>query len=443
MKKIAVIGSGIAGMSSAWLLSQKHDVTLYEKDDRIGGHTNTVSVGDKNIDTGFIVYNEKNYPNLIALFDHLEVKTEKTPMSFGVSLDNGRLEYCGSSLSGIFAQRSNLFSPGFIKMLLDIKRFYKEAPRDSKTTDLSSMTLGDYLNNNGYGSRFIDDHIIPMGAAIWSTPANEMLNYPILSFIRFCENHGLLQVNDRPQWRTVTNGSRQYVEKITSNYKNNIRLNAAIRSATPVQDGVILERFDGQIRKYDAVVFATHANQALNIIGGSSTTHNRLLGAFKYEKNLAILHTDESFMPKRKSAWSSWNYLSDSSSAEDLNQLCVTYWMNNLQNLKGDKNYFVTLNPNRELEEGTIIRSFPYEHPVFDTEAISAQRMLWNLQGMNNFWFCGSYFGYGFHEDALQSGLAVAEELGGLERPWHFDPAESRIHRTMENQSAGQKKDVA
>ncbi len=427
-KRIAVVGSGISGLSAAWLLSKNHDVTLFEKDDRLGGHSNTVSIADQDIDTGFIVYNTTNYPNLIAFFDHLGVSTQATEMSFSVSMNEGQVEYAGTSLSALFAQKSNLFKPSYWGMIRDIMKFYREAPDLLSRDDAEFLTLGEFLKDGDYGRAFIDHHLLPMGAAIWSTPASEMMHYPAVTFVRFCQNHGLLKISDRPEWRTVQGGSRQYVSKIAEILGNRIRLNSAVSAIHQSKAGVVIECRDGHIQHFDDVVIATHADQALYMLTAPTKMQEKLLGAFSYEKNLAVLHTDRDFMPKRESAWASWNYLGTNGETQVEDQLCVTYWMNRLQGLKSDDEFFVTLNPGKTPADGTVLRTFPYDHPLFDGKAIAAQSMLWNLQGKNNIWFCGSYFGYGFHEDGIQSGLAVAEALGGEMRPWSMDYAQSRIH---------------
>jgi predicted NAD/FAD-binding protein len=427
MKKIAVIGSGISGLSAAWLLAKKHDVTLLEKDDRLGGHSNTVSADGHNIDTGFIVYNTKNYPNLVNFFKELQIDTDPTEMSFSVSMGDGALEYSGTSIGGLFAQKSNLLSPSFWKMLMEIRRFYKEAPEIFTAEQTQFITLGDFLEKGGYSRELIDNHLLPMGAAIWSTPASDMMNYPAETFIRFCQNHGLLQLKDRPEWRTVQQGSQQYVNKVAKILGDKIKLNTAVEIIHPERSGVMVQSRNGSVQRFDDVVIATHADQALSMISEPSQMQQKILGSFRYEKNLAVLHSDERFMPKRQNAWASWNYLTHSTDGQEKQQLSMTYWMNKLQNISAQKNYLVTLNPAIQIEEGTVIRSFPYEHPLFDTAAIAAQHRLWNLQGQNRLWFCGSYFGYGFHEDGIQSGLAVAEALGGLRRPWAHDIQQSRI----------------
>ncbi|MTI08895.1 NAD(P)/FAD-dependent oxidoreductase [Curvivirga aplysinae] len=424
--KIGVVGTGVAGMSAAWLLSQKHDVFVFEKDDRIGGHSNTVDAGDCHVDTGFIVYNEKNYPNLIALFDYLDVETNETDMSFGVSIGQGKFEYSGTDLWGMLAQRRNAFRPKFWQLMFDILKFYRETDQVLVDKSLQVLTLGDYLERNGYSESFIKDHILPMGAAIWSTPMDKMLQYPLESFIRFRDNHGLLQVSDRPKWRTVNGGSKKYVAKITEPYADNIKLNRVIEAVWNDSNKSYIRDRNGQVEEFDHVVLATHGDQTAQILPDEYRAEQRIFKQFQYQPNIAHLHTDESLMPKTKRAWSSWNYLRETIDEEE--NVCVTYWMNRLQNLVTDKNYFVTLNPTRMPREGSVIRSFLYHHPVFDRNAISAQKLLWNLQGTKRIWYCGSYFGYGFHEDALQSGLAVAEQLGGLKRPWNVPDESGRIH---------------
>lgn len=428
MKKIAVIGSGISGLSAAWLLAQNHDVTLFEKDDRLGGHSNTVEIDGQYIDTGFIVYNELNYPHLVAFFKQLNISTQPGEVSFSVSFDNGKFEYSGASTTALLAQKSNLLRPAFWRMICDILKFYREAPEFLDRAETEHWTLGKFLVLGGYGRYFMDCHLLPMGAAIWSIPAKNMLNYPAATFIRFCQNHGLLQISDRSEWRTVTGGSRQYVDRVADILSGRIHLNSAVAAVHTGESGVLVECRNGHVQQFDDVLLATHADQALPLIAEPTTVQKKLLGSFKYKKNLAILHSDPSLMPKRRKAWASWNYIGDDHDASSREDLSVTYWMNRLQKLNTNKNYFVTLNPAVEPKDGTVLRSFPYDHPLFDNAAIAAQKMLWNLQGHQNLWFCGSYFGYGFHEDGIQSGLAAAEALGGHLRPWQIDPSRSRIH---------------
>jgi predicted NAD/FAD-binding protein len=427
--KIAVIGTGISGMAAAWLLSSRHEVTVYERADRIGGHSNTVDArtahGTVAVDTGFIVYNEQTYPNLTALFEHLGVASEATEMSLGVSLKNGQLEYAGENLATVFAQKRNLLRPRFWSMLRDLRRFYRDAPSDMRRLG-QQATLGDYLKIGGYGDAFRDDHLLPMAAAIWSAPAQAMLDYPAAAFIRFQENHGLLKLSDRPVWRTVRGGSRAYVAQLTKPYADRIRLNQAILSVERHAGGVDITTADSGTERFDHVVLATHADQALNLLMDPSPAERALLTPFRYSRNLAVLHCDRQLMPKRRAVWSSWNYIGSGQDAGK-DALTVTYWMNRLQKLDTDTPLFVTLNPARPPHAGTIFHSEIYEHPMLDTAAMAAQGKLWSLQGRNRTWFCGAYFGAGFHEDGLQSGLAVAEALGGVRRPWNVDNESGRI----------------
>ncbi len=423
---IAVIGSGISGLSCAWLLGSRHRVTVYEKDARIGGHSNTElapgTEGVRPVDTGFIVYNEKTYPNLTALFAHLGVETQPSDMSFGVSLRGGRVEYSGTGISGLFAQKSNLLKPRFWAMLAGVMRFYRDAPGDIAQLDDPSITLGDYLARKGYGSAVRDDHLLPMAAAIWSSPARAVLDYPAGAFIRFCDNHGLLQVRERPVWRTVTGGSRSYVRLLCEAIGPGIRTSTGAVKVLRLPSGkVAVKKVDGSTATHDHVVLATHADQALSLLADACEEEQRLLGAFRYSRNRAVLHADARLMPSRRAVWSSWNYL------EDDGDLCVTYWMNRLQNIPGG-DLFVTLNPPVEPRRESVVTSTVYEHPIFDARAVHAQREIWSLQGLRNTWFCGAHFGAGFHEDGLQAGLAVAEQLGGVRRPWTVENESGRIY---------------
>jgi predicted NAD/FAD-binding protein len=421
---VAVIGSGIAGLGCAWLLSDRHNVTLYERADRLGGHSHTVEAGVPGaplpVDTGFIVYNERTYPNLTALFRHIGVPTAASDMSFAVSLADGGCEYAGTGLRGLFAQKSNLVSPRFWSMLRDLRRLYGNAQNDLSWLAGSGMSLGTYLELGGYGEALRDDHILPMAAAIWSMPASDVLDYPAASFIGFCCNHGLLQVRNRPVWRTVQGGSRVYVEKLVRRI-GNVKAGMAAAHIRRDADGATVADQHGRERRYDHVVVATHADQALALLDDPSPEERRLLGAFRYSRNLAVLHSDDSLMPRRRSVWSSWNYL------ETGEGLCVTYWMNRLQGF-GGRDLFVTLNPLHAPRHGSIVMSEVYEHPLFDAPAVEAQKDIWSLQGKRRTWFCGAHFGAGFHEDGLQAGLAVAEQLGRVRRPWHVAEQNGRIH---------------
>lgn len=428
---IAVVGSGISGLSAAWLLSQRHRVTLLEADGRLGGHSNTVDTpaagapgGQVPVDTGFIVYNEPAYPNLTALFKYLDVPTRPTEMSFGVSLDDGALEYAGTDLNSLFAQRGNLLRPRFWSMLRDLVRFYREAPRDARAAGL--MPLDDYLDAHGYGRAFRDDHLYPMAAAIWSTPVASVGRYPTEAFVRFCENHHLLQLSGRPAWRTVEGGSREYVRRLAQAIGSGVRTDSRVVAVRRHEHGVDVTTAEGgPPRRFDHVVIATHADQALRLLPDADMDEKRLLGTYGYSRNLAVLHADERLMPRRRAVWSSWNYLADRRRPD---ALCVTYWMNRLQGIDDGTPLFLTLNPIEPPRPERVLHTEVYEHPIFDAAAIRTQAALWSLQGQRRTWFCGAYFGAGFHEDGLQAGLAVAEALGGVRRPWTVPQESGRIH---------------
>jgi predicted NAD/FAD-binding protein len=396
--KIAVLGSGVSGLSAAWLLSRAHEVWLFEQGATLGGHSNTVDVaapsGSIAVDTGFIVYNEPAYPNLTALFAHLGVETRATEMTFAVSLRDGALEYAGNDLFTLFAQKRNLFSRRYWSMLLDIRRFYAQGPRDLSTMD--GATLADYLDRNAYGSAFREDHLYPMAAAIWSIPARKVADYPAQAFTRFCDNHGLLKITGRPVWRTVAGGSREYVKKLAAPLAGRIATGARVRGVRRDAAGVLVE-WEGGSERFDHVVIAAHADQALAMLADASEEERRILSCFPYGRNETILHGDPALMPKIRKIWSSWNYLSPGPDAP----LSVTYWMNRLQGISPETPLFVTLNPAVAPREELVHRRFVYEHPIFDLAAIRAQRELWSLQGKRRTWFCGAYFGSGFHEDGL------------------------------------------
>lgn len=431
-RRIAIVGSGISGLSAAWLLSRRHQVTLYEAEKRPGGHSNTVTVetsaGPVPVDTGFIVYNERNYPNLTAFFDHLGVKTEVSDMSFSASINQGALEYSSFNLNTFLGQRTNVIRPRFWRMFSDIVRFYREAPAILRSREATTMavTLGEYLERNNYAPCFIEDHLLPMGAAIWSTDASQMRDYPLLAFVRFFASHGLLTFIDRPIWRTVTGGSRQYVQKIVADLPD-VRLGRPVTRIERQGPQVTIHDVSGASDTFDAVVIAAHADDALKLLDTPSVEENALLGAFRYTDNRAVLHADDSFMPQRRRVWASWNYVGDRETQAS-QKLCVTYWMNRLQNLKSPQQLFVTLNPARAVAEDKVIASFDYRHPLFDGPAIAAQPHLWHLQGQNNTYYAGAYFGHGFHEDGLQAGLAAAELVGGVKRPWNVREESGRIH---------------
>lgn len=429
-RRIAVIGSGISGLSAAWLAAHSNRVVLYEAENRLGGHSNTAIAptpyGDIPVDTGFIVFNDKNYPNLVAMFEHLGVQTQASDMSFAASIDDGRFEYSGTGLKGILGQKTNVLRPRFWKMLSDVLRFYKEAEGLMHRRDLEQLTLGEYLERENYSDAFIQDHLLPMGAAIWSMTTVDMRAYPLHAFIRFFVHHGLILLKGRPRWRTVTGGSREYVARIATDFAGEIRLSSPVARIERMANGVIVTDRSGHADRFDDVIIATHANDALAMLADADPIERRILGSFRYTDNVAVLHTDECLMPKRHNVWSSWNYIGGKKDREGA-PLCVTYWMNRLQDLEPRHDMFVTLNACRTIREDKIIASYNYSHPLFDMAAMNAQRDVWELQGRRNTFFCGAHFGSGFHEDGLQAGLAAAEAATGTRRPWQVENESGRI----------------
>ncbi|MXN64296.1 NAD(P)-binding protein [Stappia sp. GBMRC 2046] len=420
--RIAVVGSGIAGNSAAWALSDTHDVVLYEKRTRPGGHSATVDIdyaGERiAVDTGFIVYNELNYPNLTALFDHLGVKSHESDMSFSVCVDAGRREWAGTNLGTIFGQRRNLLSPRFLWMLREILRFNKLSVADRAQGLLYGRSLGDYLAARRFARAFIDDYLVPMGAAIWSTPAREMLDFPAESFVAFFENHRLVGF-DRPKWRTVTGGSREYVERLLQPLAGKIRLSSAVAEIRR-EDGRVMVRDEaGHTDYFDHVVIAAHTDQALAMLDDADHEEREMLAAIPYRPNTVYLHRDASLMPRRKRVWSSWNYMRASTPGACKNDVSVTYWMNRLQGIDNARPLFVSLNPAKAPREDLTFGTYTYDHPQFGENALKGQLMLKRLQGKRNTWFCGAWCGYGFHEDGLVSGLDVARSLGA-EIPWEI-----------------------
>jgi uncharacterized protein len=421
MQHVAIIGSGISGLGAAWLLRQKYAVTLYEQDHRAGGHSNTVMVTPPNapapiaVDTGFIVCNERTYPNLLALFRHLGVALEVSDMSFGMSSNNGALEYSSDSLWTMFGQKRNLFRPHHWQMLADLLRFFKAAPK--QVADLTDMTLAEYLRRGHYGHTFIHDHLLPMAAAIWSSDPQKILDFPAASFIRFYINHGLLEadVKKRSRWFTVSGGSQNYVKKIIADSCAQVKLGCSVSSIKKQENRWAVKTKSGDTALYDQVVVATHADQALRLLETPSAQQSTILGAFSYLHNRAVLHRDTNLMPARRHLWASWNYLTQRST----NTASVTYWMNRLQNIDRQYPLFVSLKASRPIAADKVYAAFDYTHPQFDLAAMQAQRQLKTMQGRDGLWFCGSYCGYGFHEDGLASGLAVAEATG-CKRPWQI-----------------------
>ncbi|WP_287601145.1 FAD-dependent oxidoreductase [Thiothrix sp.] len=417
-KKIAVIGSGITGLASAWLLHKQYDVTLFEKNAYIGGHTHTIDVPEQDrqipVDTGFIVYNDRNYPNLIGLFAQLGIPTRDTDMSFGFSLNQGELEYSGSSLNTLFAQRKNLFSLSHWRLLKEIMRFNKVAHRLLENpVAVPDMSLGEMLDAHQFSRDMREHYLLPMGAAIWSCPVDTMLAFPALSFLRFFANHGLIDIQNRPQWRTVCGGSSVYVRKLLAEMGDKITIQSgAIRVERNTTQASVFT--DTAQHDFDAVIFACHADEALALLAEPSVEEQRILGCFRYEKNQTYLHTDANLMPVNRKVWSSWNYLATSQPeyANARQQMTATYWMNNLQGLDTTTDYFVTLNPYQLPRDQHIIAEMTYEHPIFDQAAVAAQPQLASLQGQQHSWFCGSYHRYGFHEDAIASAVKVCADFG-------------------------------
>ncbi len=409
--KIAVVGSGISGLSAAYYLSKKYHVDLFEKEDHFGGHSHTIDLifDEKkvSVDIGFIVFNFQTYPNLINFFKENDVQIEKSDMSFSVSVENTNFEYCGKGLNGIFSNRSNLFNPNFLKMFFDIIKFYKNSDRINVTDQ--KLTLGEYLENNKLSKTFIDYHIIPMVSAIWSMPPYEASKMPITFFLKFFQNHGLFKLKNRPQWYTVTNRSRTYVNKVISKISGEYFKNYKIKKIIRKSEGLDLyyggesEFFD-----YDKVVIAAHADEALKLIDKPTEEETKILSNFSYKENIAYIHTDKRVMPKNKKAWSSWN---SSINDKDLEKNSITYWLNLLQNLKCDHDIFLTLNPYFEIDENKILKIVKFTHPYYDQQALDAQSELSSLQNKKDLLFCGSYFGYGFHEDGIKSSIEMLKYL--------------------------------
>ena len=429
-RHIAVIGSGISGLSAAWLLSQSHRVTLIEADARPGGHSNTVDVevdgADVSVDTGFIVYNPPAYPNLTALFRHLGVPTAASDMSFAVSMGNGAYEYAGSSLAQLIGQPANLLNPGHWRLIRDIPRFFKTTLAKLPTLP-EHVTIAQFLKAEGYSDYFMDRHLVPMAGAIWSAAPGDMRDYPARAFLKFFDNHGLLKITNRPLWRTVKGGSREYVSRLIRSGRFETRLRTPVAAIRRGETGVTIRAVNGEEQRYDDVVIAAHADQALAMLGDASAEERRLLSCFRYSRNRAILHRDRSLMPKRERLWSSWNYLSELP-PHAASTSAVTYWMNKLQPLPVKTPLFVSLNPLEEPDVAKVLGEFDYTHPIFDPAAMAAQKELWKIQGVKRTWFCGAYFGSGFHEDGIQSGLAAAEAAGSIRRPWRVANESGRIH---------------
>ncbi|MCL4151785.1 UNVERIFIED_CONTAM: hypothetical protein GTU68_062576 [Idotea baltica] len=405
--RICIVGTGISGLVAARGLHAEHDLCIYEAAPRLGGHTHTVDVagpaGDLSLDTGFIVFNEKTYPGFCELLRELNVPWKKSDMSFSVRCSESGLEYNGTNLNGMFAQRRNLLSPQFWGMVRDIMRFYKEAPSVLDAPD-DGMTLGEYLDTNGYSRTFIEKHLIPMGAAVWSATPETMRAFPLRFLVQFFHNHGFMQVSDRPDWLVVKGGSREYIDPLVMPFRDRIHLGQAVTRVERTPRGVRVVTNQGEDQLFDRVVLATHADTSLRMLGDANALEREILGAFEFQRNDVQLHTDRSLMPKRRRAWASWNY---HVRGEKQELPAVTYWMNSLQGLQCEEDYFVTLNRTDSVREESVLGSYVYHHPIFTTETSRAQARHAEIDGVNGVHFCGAYWRYGFHEDGVQSALQV------------------------------------
>ena len=420
--KIAVVGAGAAGLGAAWALSHRHDVTLFESAAYFGGHAHTVEVPDRQggvaVDTGFIVYNERNYPHLTQLFQHLGVATRPSTMSFAFSQGSPAFEYAGD-LKGLFGHSGQFFRTDAWRLLWEIKRFYADAYAFLDAPD-PELTLGTFMEQKDYSARLIERHILPMSAAIWSCPLEEVKAFPALSFFNFHDNHGLLRFSGRPKWRTVTDGSREYVARLLQDFRGKAYAETPVKAVRRTPVGVWLTLGDGSEARFDQVVMACHADQTRDILGQDiSGAERSLLNAFRYQANQAFLHRDPRLMPRNKAVWSSWNYLMGEQTDGE-RAVSVTYWMNRLQSLETSEPLLISLNPLEEPAPEAVDLAYSCDHPVFDRLAVAAQQDIGHIQGENRTWFCGSYLGYGFHEDALQSGLTVAAALDAAP-PWWND----------------------
>lgn len=411
MSKIAIIGSGISGLSAAYLLHRKHEITLFERESRAGGHSRTVTVkhGDRiiSVDTGFIVFNERNYPNLTALFRELDVPVKDSDMTYALSVANGRFEWGAENLNTIFGQRSNLLKPSFYRLFSEVIRFNEGA--EKVVADRPDISLGALIETMGLSERFRQLYLLPMSGAIWSSPPRQMLDFPAAVFVQFFRNHGLLSMSGQPQWRTVDGGSEKYVSRILQSLGSRIRTNCGAASVERKPGQVTVQLANGDAQVFDHVVLACHSDEALSLLADKTEAENQALGAIRYQKNDAILHRDPRFMPRRRRCWASWNYQSDGLGSEPA--VAVTYWMNRLQGI--DENYplFVTLNPDSKVAPEDVFDRHIFHHPVFDASAVVAQTKIRAMQGQGNTWFCGAYLRHGFHEDGLLSALRIAERF--------------------------------
>ena len=413
--KIGVIGSGVSGLVSALTLQEKFEVSLFEKNSKLGGHSNTVTIEQENkkysVETGFIVLNDKNYPIFTSLLKHLNIGVNNSSMSFSVSVDKGQFEY-SSSYIGLLGQTKNIIDPKYWGMLRDINYFYTNALRDVKDCP-DNETLGQFLKRFNYSNKFIDYHLVPMTASIWSCPTKSILNFPIKSLLVFFENHKLLNIYNRPKWSTVNKGSREYVKKIQSLLKGEIYKNTKVNKISKSKEGIRVHYQDG-IKTFDKVILACHADQSSEILIENFSEEANLLKDFKYQKNTSILHSDINFMPKRKSVWSSWNYITETGNSGNLS---ITYWMNELQGINSPKPILLSLNPKILPNPDLIYGQYSYSHPILDNNAINIQKKLSSIQGKNNLWFCGAWTGFGFHEDGVKSAVEIANSHN-IDLPW-------------------------
>ncbi|MCW9077539.1 MAG: FAD-dependent oxidoreductase [Gammaproteobacteria bacterium] len=432
-RRIAIIGSGISGASAAWLLRDHADVTLLEAGSRFGGHTHTFSAQEGQqavaVDTGFMVFNRRNYPLLVSLFEHLGIGSYPTDMSFSASFEQGRLEYAGTDLNTLFGQRRNLVNTRFWGMLLSIVRFNRLAQQALQKPPSPQLGLGEFLECHGFSDTFRSRYLYPMAAAIWSCPREQIARFPAISFLRFFANHGLIQLADRPQWLTVEGGSSTYMDRLIGDLGPRARRNARVARVERGGSGISLIFADGARESYDEVVFSCHSDQALRLLADPSPSERQLLGAIPYQANRVLLHRDPGLMPRERRVWSSWNYLSGSAE-EESQAVSVTYWMNRLQRLATRNDYFVSLNPLSEPREESIAAEFEYEHPVFTTAALEAQKQLHRIQGRSRTWFAGAWTGYGFHEDGMRSGVEVAQALGAS-LPWDAEQVRASRNLTL------------
>ncbi|MEO6284903.1 MAG: FAD-dependent oxidoreductase [Dyadobacter sp.] len=415
MLKTAIIGTGIAGMGCGHFLSEVDNLTFYEQNDYVGGHTNTVTVDEDgspvHIDTGFMVFNFQTYPNLCKLFEKIKAPIQKTDMSFSVQHQPSGLEYSGSSLNHLFAQRKNLFNVSYLKMLAQISRFNKESVKILDDPKYAHYSIGRYITEFGYSADMLWKYLVPMSSAVWSTPMKEMLDFPAVTLIRFFKNHGFLGLDTQHQWYTLNKGSQSYREILIGPFRNKIHINRKALQVIRQNGQVMVRASDGSLEAFDRVIIATHGDQALAMLSEPTLAEQRLLSNFKYQYNKAVLHTDEAIMPKAKLAWSSWNYRIKEEDGEQ--KPSTIYWMNQLQDVSKRKNYFVSINPHQDLDERKILKEIDYDHPLFDVPAIKAQEELDTLNEGGPIYFCGSYFKYGFHEDAFASAVKLCSHLLG------------------------------